>query len=232
MWARGTLPLPGGTYTQVLFLGRPEGGPSAEHPRPTVMFKSPSPVGFSGRQRQGWRSVCRRFTREHQPLRKERAAGRRCSSCYGHQRQSHGEPWNWGIPSEMSQIKARDMALGALKNQSLVVDAIGQREDFLELGSFLQPEAQLSCELSAAKSPESWAGTPPRSYIEGWGHSTQHKACHQRGKRKMGETLNWLRFKTQDGLRILNWLYSQETRFSTRRVWVNPDLTRLSLALE
>lgn len=39
----------------------------------------------------------------------------------------------------MFPIKARDMALVTLKNQSLDTDAIRKREDFLELGKFLQP---------------------------------------------------------------------------------------------
>lgn len=69
--------------------------------------------------------------------------------------------------SEMSQIKARNTAFGALRNQSLGMDAIGKKVDFLEPGSFLQPEAQLSCELSAATSPERWAEAPPQSYMEG-----------------------------------------------------------------
>ena len=46
--------------------------------------------------------------------------------------------------SEMSHIKARNTAFGALRNQSLGMDAIRKKVDFLEPGSFLQPEAQLS----------------------------------------------------------------------------------------
>ena len=46
--------------------------------------------------------------------------------------------------SEMSQLKARNAAFGALRNQSLGMDAIRKKVDFLEPGSFLQPEAQLS----------------------------------------------------------------------------------------
>ena len=208
-----------GTWMQV-FPGEPEGWPSR-------------------RQRQRWRSVCRSF-----PGSISRQEGK-------HSRQ--GKEWDreavtmdtrgnltgspeTGTVSDMSQIKARDAAFGALRNLSLGTDADRKRVDFLEPGSFLQPEAQLSWELSAATSPERRAEAPPPSYMEGraaqhpeqsesrsvvsdslqprglyspWNSLGQNtEAHHQRGKRKMGETLNWFRLKIQDDLGILNWPFS------------------------
>ena len=116
-----------GTWTQV-FLGEPEGWPF-------------------GIQRQRWRSVCRSFTGSIS--RQEGTRSRQGEEGTGKQLLWTPEAIPPGTLkldslSEMSQIKARNTAFGALRNQSLGMDPIGKKVDFLGPGSFLQPEAQPS----------------------------------------------------------------------------------------